>query len=317
MRPLARYALTSRRGAAGNPADLGAMSAVVGQWLKEKGWDGAATQFQLPDGRTATVENTKTQSRSGQIDRWSISEPTEDRRTQFRTQLALAERAEDLAVYCELSAALVDNALAPLRVEARCPTVIRMLMGPGSKWFYGSWRLASTELVANGREQGEVLVGLLRDASRPLPIVVISSRNGLTLQPGIAASIASDLAGLATVVQADEEAMWQVSYLLGREWSCYLGAIRLYWPLPIPGSNPVQHPLWTTFRLLGNAFSVDEAAGRLRNYLRGRLMAVSVFAVARPDLIGVSEAEFAQEQRDHELARVRSTNDWQELDNME
>lgn len=167
MRPLARYAISAKRGAPGNPADLGATSIVVQDWLKGKGWDGTSAEFQRRDGQTAKVEHATIISKSGQVVRWSISEPTEDRRTLFRTHLALAGRGDGLAVYCELSASLIDNALAPLHVQVRCPAVIRTLMAPGSEWRYGDWRLAATELIANGREQGNVLVRLLRDRSRP------------------------------------------------------------------------------------------------------------------------------------------------------
>jgi hypothetical protein len=289
------------------------MSTSVQDWLKQKGWDGQAADFEVRGGRKATVERAETRSTSGQLDRWSISEPTEDGRTRFTTQLTLAESGLTLAVYCELSAALLENALTPLYVETRCPTVIKTLIRPGSEWFYGVSKLAPSALRAPGREQGEILVRVLQDTTRPLPVVVVSSHNGQTIQRGIGAAIASDLAGLATVVEADDEAMWEVSRALGREWSCYMGAIRLYWPLPIPGSNPAQHPLWTASRLLGDALSVEEAAGRLRNYLRQRLMSVSVFAVGRPTIIDTLQDEWANEQRAEMLARARSTNEWQEL----
>ncbi|MDO8680929.1 MAG: hypothetical protein Q7R30_20610 [Acidobacteriota bacterium] len=218
-----------------------------------------------------------------------------------------------MAIYCELSAALLENSLAPFHVDVRCPAILQQSIRTNVEWSYGAWRVSGDDSVVKGQDGGAFLVRQLGDSSRPLPIIVVSSQNGLTLQKGIAASIANDLAGLATVVQADDEAMWQVSRSLGREWSCYLGAIRLYWPLPIPGSNPAQHPLWTASRLLDGAFSVDEAAGRLRNYLRRRLMAVSVFAVAQPECIGVVESERSLELRDEEIAKARSTNDWEEL----
>jgi hypothetical protein len=242
-----------------------------------------------------------------------VSEPTDDGRTQFNTHLTLGQRGEEIAIYCELSATLLGDALTPLYVDARCPTVLKRLIRPGSQWFYGSSKLAGSSLAAHGHEQGKILVDFLQDRQRALPVVVVSSHNGLTIQAGIASSIASDLTALATVVEANDEAMWQVSHALGREWSCYNGAIRLYWPLPIPGGSPLQHPLWTATRLLGSSSTIEEATSRLRNFLRKRLMAVSVFAVRRPSLIAAVDAEASQELRDESLARARQTNDWQEL----
>jgi hypothetical protein len=101
MRPLARYAFTATRGAPGTHTNLQEMSAAVQDWLRQKGWDGQAADFEVRGGRRATVERTETRSTSGQLDRWSISEPTEDGRTRFTTQLTLAESGPTLAVYCE------------------------------------------------------------------------------------------------------------------------------------------------------------------------------------------------------------------------
>lgn len=51
MRPLARYAVTGKAGITGNPADIGAMSSEVREWLRQKGWDGSSSQFEASGGR--------------------------------------------------------------------------------------------------------------------------------------------------------------------------------------------------------------------------------------------------------------------------
>jgi len=313
MRPLARYSLTGAAGGGSNPASLADLAGRLDEWLRQKGWDGHSLEFSLPDGRIAGVLRSETKSADGSLIDCLISEPTTDRRTQFQTHLILGQQHDQLFVSCQLTAALIGGALAPGFVDARCPTFIRDVVDQRSQWFYGPSHLSAEVLFAKGREEGEVLVRVLADSNRRLPVVVVSSHRGLTLKSGLAAGLASDLAGLATVVQLDDESAWRAANLMGVEWSCQNGAIRLYWPLPIPGSDPRQHPLWTPSRLLREAPSVDDAAQRLRNYLRRRLMGVSVFAVTEPAPIAAIRHAADVEEEETALASALATNEWEGL----
>lgn len=313
MRPLARYSLTGAVGNGSNPQSLPELTARLEEWLRAKGWDGQAPEFPLADGRVARVKLSATRAAIGQFVDWRIAEPTTDGRTQFQTQLILGRQRDQLVVYCELSATLIGEALAPGFADARCPTFIRNIIDQDSQWFYGPSHASADVLVARGEEQGEFLVRVLVDRNRRLPVIVVSSHHGLTLQAGLAAGVAADLAGLATVVETDDAAAWRALNMMGGEWSCRGGAIRLYWPLPIPGSDPRQHPLWTPSRLLREAPSIEQAAQGLRNYLRRRLMGVSVFAVSEPTQIADIRQEAAAESERAELEAASETNEWEAL----
>src|SRR5690606_40582647 len=66
----------------------------------------------------------------------------------------------------------------------------------------------------------------LLNKHRTLPLIVVSEHDGLVLHPDIATDLARDLTGLASVATATKTAAWGLSSELGKEWSCYNGAIR-------------------------------------------------------------------------------------------
>jgi len=112
---------------------------------------------------------------------------------------------------------------------ARCPAIVRTLLGKFSDWTMNSTALigAIAQFVASP-EGAEALVGRLTSPNRSLPRVVASQNEGETLWPRLAENIAFDLAGLAQVVLLDEKASWALSDAIGKRNSCYNGAVRLY-----------------------------------------------------------------------------------------
>jgi hypothetical protein len=88
------------------------------------------------------------------------------------------------------------------------------------------------------------LVRRLTDPERAVPIVVVSKRgDGSTAVD--ASEMARRLAGIAMVVElADFATAFQLTERVGKELSCYEGAVRLYWPGFSPTADPYAHPLW-------------------------------------------------------------------------
>ncbi len=69
------------------------------------------------------------------------------------------------------------------------------------------------------------------------------------LLPELCEKLAYELEGLAHVYSIDEEASWELSSELGKLNSCYLGAVRLYWP-KTAGSERLYSSVWTASKLL-------------------------------------------------------------------
>lgn len=133
------------------------------------------------------------------------------------------------------------------------------------------------------------------------------------LHPGVIEALATDLAGLAVVAQLDSDASWRVTARKGKQWSCYGGAIRLYWPGVGNGSAPLHHPLWTAQRLLYGVADTESAAGRIRSQIRRRILGQSAFGVAPSALF----ATIRRAARDEELAalhgRIQEDDDYRAI----
>jgi hypothetical protein len=94
--------------------------------------------------------------------------------------------------------------------------------------------------------------------------------------------LARDLSGLAIVVHIDESASRRVTVIRGKEWSCFDGAIRIYWPIQRTLGSAYEHPYWTRLRLIQSKGSNLAAAVGIRNELRRRLLELSTYAVDEP-----------------------------------
>lgn len=96
------------------------------------------------------------------------------------------------------------------------------------------------------------LIGLLCAADRRLPVVLISqAKNPALGQNGYLVDgreLASELAGSAHVMVIDWDATYELSRVVGDEWSCFGGAVRIYWPssIDLEADDPYEHPLYTS-----------------------------------------------------------------------
>lgn len=159
-----------------------------------------------------------------------------------------------------------------------------------------------------GRTGGEKLAEMIRDAGRSIPFVVASEDSGFLMHPGLDDDFARYTAGLANVVSIDAEASWALTNTLGQEWSCFNGAIRLYWPFASEPGNPFAHYLWTASRLTHGMATTKEAAERICDQIRRIILGVSTVSVRRPLLIdAVRQAARQEEQaaRQKELERQK------------
>lgn len=95
------------------------------------------------------------------------------------------------------------------------------------------------------------LVSFLCAPDRRLPVVLVSQaknpalgQNGYLLD---GRELASALAGSAHVMVIDWDATYELSRVVGDEWSCFGGAVRIYWPSSIDfeADDPYEHPLYT------------------------------------------------------------------------
>lgn len=109
------------------------------------------------------------------------------------------------------------------------------------------------------------------------PVVAISGDRS-----DLYARLKRSLLGFAQVVRVDEDLSWRLTRALGKKWSVYEGAIRVYYPgLDPEVHTPFYHPYWKSSEIPINPSEVNAFSSRLQR----RLYAESA---GRPDLDDVA-----------------------------
>jgi len=306
MRNVAKYSLTSTcQSPEEATSALLKTKAVIDTWLDQKGTlEGEQPQrnLRLKDGRLAEVEMTELEVDQSKLSTFKISEPNPTATFETLTTIACHER--ELAVHCLLKAGTQETRIAPMNFDAYCPKFIKRIVDLGQDWHAGGTPVSLLPTYLRDRQSGVDLSRTLQDRNRTLPIILVSEYEGFQLHPELDTAIASDLCGLATVIKIDEEAAWTLTETLGREWSCFHGAVRIYWPGLHLDHDPFYHPLWTADRLIRLAGSNRAAASRIRNTLRRKLLALSTLTVHEPECIAAVQQQL-REQKTHQLREAK------------
>jgi hypothetical protein len=317
MRTVARYSLLTNVPETRDPVeDYLNLLERVRVWIHSKGeegdGEGSERVIRFRDGREATIRRTDVDVDLHGIRELVLTEPSEHG-TIFETRVAVGSLARELAVFCELRVGRRDDPIGPIRFDAGCPRILRDFLSYDLPWTYGETAIPKNVLRFRGDEGGSEFAALLTNARRSLPLVAIAEYEGFVLHPNIAEAAALDLACLAGVAVLDDRATWGLTRAVGEEWSCYNGAIRLYWPGADTTGNPWDHPLWTARRLLENSPDTNIAARRIRDALRRRIMSMSAFTVREPHLFAAIRADERQATLAKQRADLTSAEDFMRL----
>lgn len=215
----------------------------------------------------------------------------------LQTEVSVVAGGGRTAVRCILSAGS-DGGLAPAEVELRAPRFVREIVGLDARWSIGlqGERVFAQSFDVESEDVPE-LERLMSASARRLPIVMVSELNGETLAGDLHERLSQDLCGIAHTVRISEKGSWELTRLHGREWSCYNGAVRLFWPFRAGDNDFRSHPLWTLDQLLSRADSEVRARDGLRRVIARRLLEASTFVADDPAF------------RDFDAAKVREAAD--------
>lgn len=288
-----------------------AATAAVEAWLNEKGTvDRPTGAFVLRDGRKANYRKSAIAIDGAQLTEHLLQEPTDG--GPIQTDIKIGVIGSKILTYIELRAGAPLNWVGPVNLDIRCPRVVRAILDGSKDWKLGETPLGTRPIRFRGASDATRLDAVIWHADRNLPVVCISEDDDGPLTDGMSNQMAADLSGLAIVADMDSAASWAITNLRGREWSCFGGAIRIYWPR-VSGSNPLQHPLWTKFSLLRNAGSKDAASRKIRQQIRRRILGLSAFSVSEPIELRQLRDKHAAELTARERAQLQSTSDWERL----
>jgi len=296
MQKVGAYLLERRDGmfdAQTRNAEAAALRAEVWKWLRAKGAPvGAASgSYNAEDGSNATFTSESAED-SGQS--WSMVRLDEVAQTgrRFVASVSVTTAKEAVIAYASLEAGSAASEINPLDIQAKCPRIVRELLGLPGNWYHGASRLRPLQRLT-GFEDGEELALELLSPERTLPWVVVTEIDGGVALYDLESKLIRDLAGLANVARLDEEAAWALTDHLGKPLSCYSGAVRVYWPHLVTEDDPYRHPLWTAQRLRNASIRPDETLTRFRNQLGGVFMRASALSVVRPREIDAIRANAA------------------------
>ena len=272
---------------------------IVDGWLVAKGVGNPAAQTgdfsSKTPGATGSFENLTITSASGTLREISLTEPTKDGHT-FKTSLALTNTGGRVIVYLTLAASNAGDMVAPTAFYPRCPALIRELLSLEVQWSFGGSEIPPAKHISlAGEESAKKLVGYLTNPERSLPVTVISELDGEPVWPELVEKLSNDLAGLSSVVRIDGDASWALNDLVGKTRSCYLGAVRIYWPLRRGTSEApeLQSKVWTAERLLSNDAD-GKGLSRFTTSLRRQVMSVAALSVDAPHEIRKLRSEHSR-----------------------
>lgn len=178
------------------------------------------------------------------------------------------------------------------------------------EWYVGATLASTKPIPFVGARGGRALMSVVRHTDRNLPVIAVSRHEGAMLTPTFDEELARDLSGVALIASVDEAAGWEISSEYGREWSCYNGALRLYWPLRPKSVSAYDHPLWTRERMLERAADEADAANRMRHQLRRQLLALSTYTVGEPTALMRIFADAANARLAGLRESASSVDDW-------
>lgn len=301
------------------PEKAQARSAVICQavekWLKSKGADDP-TQAQgefdslTKEGNGRFTRDVVT-SGKGTVVETRLEETSRGGQT-FVTTVWTTTSTTKVSVYCTLNVKNTSSVIAPVVTDPRCPSVFRDILNLYPDWTFGGKPVeVLPEITVEEEDEALALISEIRSKDRKLPILVVSQNDGEPIWPTIAKDLAYDLAGLATVVTIGEDTSWDLTDALGKQNSCYLGAIRLYWPANRSDEGQIPSTVWTASTLMSND---KDGKGRLRfrSAARKTVMAVAALTIVPPAEIREIQAAVSREK----LARLeeKATANTEELE---
>lgn len=306
MRTLAKYSFSAEALSAEEASSLEQqVTGLIEAWLKRKG----AT---LPLGNGGSFKSKTRANSDGDFDLQKV-ELDGDRLTDlrldeftnsdqiFETTVTTLASSNRLDVFVTLASEPTGTAVAPLIVHPKCPQIVRDLVQSSDRWTFQGQQVPKSVTRTAGDIDGLTLADYIKSGSRVHPIIVVSELDGEELLPSLSEKLSYDLQGLAYVHSIDDDASWALSSKLGKINSCYLGAVRLYWPIA-PGSEKIYSSVWTASKLLPADESQDQQAlERLANQLRQRILGTSSEALTEPSTISKFRLNL-ENRRDQELA---------------
>ena len=248
---------------------LGSASAVVRDWIGERSdlaslASEGSGEWHDPDDelreRLQIVDDHTTEAALFSLD-WE-REDREGHPLRWRTRLtaATSDDCVEVAIHLKVLGAdgeLIDDLPDAVRIDS--PRIATMLIEQFDCHF-GTQPITNRVNHVDAATAERFTWETIMNPERPLPVVVVSSRQGRYRRevgkPALDCDrLATRLAGLANVALYDPNATWALGRMLGRRFPCFGGAVRVYLPEWSPDDDS-----WTHLLLKPDVVEKDETA---------------------------------------------------------
>jgi hypothetical protein len=154
----------------------------------------------------------------------------------------------------------------------------------------------------------DLFVRFLEDPRRALPIVYVSVHEQSQRYFFDSKRVADHLAGLAYVIVASNSGVTKLlAQRLPQLLTAFDGAVRLYWPGFTRKSNPHNHPLWTSYRVMQVQSLGRDAFGKR---LLGQIAGVAAFSLSERFL---TWSRLEEMERQRAIAQAKDGKEFKEL----
>lgn len=279
---------------------LAAIDSLVDIWLSDKGAPDAKAhegQFKSLTGEGEGKFTRKlTDTSVGSLREIQLVETIASGQI-FTTVIYAAKHPASVTIFSSLSVMSVNNVITPVQVYPRCPKVIRSLVESFNDWTLGGRPVPAPKAIEAFDESSALdLCDLLQSPARNLPIIVVSVDPDEVVWPELAHELSRDLVGIAQVVAVNEEGSWVLTDELGKQNSCYLGAVRLYWPVATQGAAGLKGTVWTAAHLIDAFGEGVPGMRRFLSQMRRTAMSTAALTIAPPQIIGKIQSAATHER---------------------
>lgn len=254
--------------------DFEKLKGVVDQWLKSKGEIGESDNewhkfnFNYGEGLEGHFKEDHFSSSIGTLKSYKLLEHKGTFDLQTTIEITLPKEGK---ISCNILNEIENKVSgAPNRFIIRRPKLIKDILDAFHEKIDD---VPYKPLDFKGDEGLSDYLGYFLSETRKYPLVVISTdSNNTELSELLLEKLAYDLTATAFVCRIDEDISKKISERGGATWSCYNGAIRVFWSSVKKNDNPFHHPLWTSDKILRRGDDNESISGSVSSMLRKQLI---------------------------------------------
>ena len=186
-----------------------------------------------------------------------------DNHLQWTTAVMLAEEDGEIEFGTTLGISSDVFRVRPIgQLDVRAPGVVRKVL-KAYECGLARFEIPTDRILVERDEVGILVEGVLEDKDRALPVVLISQEPDTGKPICDVENIQWRLTGLAHVYEIDRSASFELTGLVGKVWSCFNGAVRLYWPGFSRDGAYRRHTLYLPERIRSDAKRGREMGDKL------------------------------------------------------